>query len=42
MHFLVEQTLNNVVFVCILTCVLSGYFLFKFSKVQCLMKENRV
>jgi len=31
MHFLVEQTLYNVVFVCILTCVLSGYFLVKFD-----------
>lgn len=48
-YFLVEQTLNNVVFVCILTCTLSGYFLVKFNKVQCflfypeyLMKENRV
>jgi len=48
MHFLVEQTLNNVV--CMHhDCVLSGYFLVKFSKVQCflfypecLMKENRV
>jgi len=49
MHFLVEQTLKDVVFVCILTCVLSDYFLVKFNKVQCflfysecLMKENRV
>jgi len=49
MYFLVEQTLNNVVFVCILTCVLGGYFLVKFNKVQCflfhpecMMKENEV